>query len=611
MAAAPASADLASLKASCADKGTYRFCDDGVPPSGGTSPNEGAARAIAVPERYAGYVGLPAKAAPDPNSGADSHGDIALDADVTLPTTPGPHPLVVMMHTCCAGDKANFEAATPDAPGELWHYNNVWFAQRGYAVLTYTSRGFVNGHGQGSTGQTQFDSRLYEVNDLQELTCRLASDPFFAIDPRRVVVTGGSYGGGLAWMALTDPVWSCPSGVRMRLAAVAPRYGWSDLLYALAPNGTHRRDALPPADPAHASTRSPLGFARLSILSALVATGAAGQPPGMSHVTFDSGAAQGVACLLAGDPYESDPLCGDAFHALVDSYLADRSAYYQTRFFAGLRDGSVRPVPVFGAGSLTSPLFSEVEHRRMVEALRAAVPGYPVEEVYGDVGDFTQDKAKEWVAITTRLNTFVDHYARGTGPRPPFDVTADLQVCGGDSPGPSFTASSFAALAPHSLRLTATGDQVTTNAVTPNPHALDADPIGNFLANGAGCPVETSPAGPGVATYDLGPLSADTIMIGRPRLTVPHTGTGSGLQLNARLYDLAPDGTATLADRGGVIVSDPDATTTFDLNGNGWRFSAGHRLRIELTQDDQPYVRRSNQPSTLTLHGVTVDLPVR
>src|SRR2546423_1185677 len=92
VAAAPASADLASLKAACASKGAYRFCDDGVPPSGGTNPNEGAVRAIAVPERYAGYAGLPAKASPDPGSGADSHGDVALDADVTLPTTPAPHP---------------------------------------------------------------------------------------------------------------------------------------------------------------------------------------------------------------------------------------------------------------------------------------------------------------------------------------------------------------------------------------------------------------------------------------------------------------------------------------------------------------------------------------
>jgi predicted acyl esterase len=58
-------------------------------------------------------------------------------------------------------------------------------------------------------------------------------------------------------------------------------------------------------------------------------------------------------------------------------------------------------------------------------------------------------------------------------------------------------------------------------------------------------------------------------------------------------------------------VVQPDATTSFDLNGNAWRFQKGHGLRIELAQDDSPYVKRSTQPSTLTLTGVTLGLPVR
>jgi hypothetical protein len=51
--------------------------------------------------------------------------------------------------------------------------------------------------------------------------------------------------------------------------------------------------------------------------------------------------------------------------------------------------------------------------------------------------------------------------------------------------------------------------------------------------------------------------------------------------------------------------------TTFDLNGNAWRFKSGDRLRIELAQDDAPYVKASTQPSALTLPGVTLQLPVR
>jgi acetyl esterase/lipase len=672
---ATAGADLSSLKSSCqrqdaADgelsngaKLPYEFCDDGVPPTGGTTANQGAVNAIPVPERYAGFALLPPKASPDPGSGADTNGDVALDADVSLPDpslNPRPadgYPLMVMMHTCCSGDKRNFEASTVDGAGETWHYSNAWFAARGYVVLNYTSRGFVDGSGRGSTGQMQLDSRRYEVNDFQHLACQLAGDASFQIDPRRVVVTGGSYGAGLAWMATTDPSWSCGTAdrpaLRLRLAAAAPRYGWSDLLYSLAPNGTHRRDVLPPADPAHASTRDPFGFPRKSIVTALFGTGTGGTPPSGSHTTFPPSVTSAAACLESSDPYESNPLCAEFFATVVDQVLNDSSPYYQTDFFDGLAHGTIKPVPLFSVGSSSSPLFSQVEHRAMVERLRSAVPRYPVQEYYGDVGDFTQNKAKEWGdlcgadhhvctladysaglnanpptlqgrGVTTRLNRFVDRFARPPGnpsaPAPAFDVTAALQVCSAtasperpaDEPGPRFTASNFAQLAPSELRLEATGSQTTTSAAAPNLHAPSSDPIANVF-NGSNCPVETTPAGPGVATYDLAPLAAAVTAIGRTRVTVPYTSTGAGqgLELNARLYDVLPDGRAVLVDRGGVRIAQPSGTVEFDLNGNGWRVARGDRLRIELAQDDDPYVTRSNQPSTMTLAGVTLQLPVR
>jgi hypothetical protein len=87
---------------------------------------------------------------------------------------------------------------------------------------------------------------------------------------------------------------------------------------------------------------------------------------------------------------------------------------------------------------MSSPLFGQIEHRRIVHRLRAADPRYPVQEYYGDIGDFTQSKAKEWadgagrLGVTTRLNRFIDHYARPPGnpaeARPSHDVTAALQI---------------------------------------------------------------------------------------------------------------------------------------------------------------------------------------
>jgi hypothetical protein len=670
-----ANADLGSLKNACTQRDAadgsvsngaelpFVFCDDGVPSAGGRTPNEGAVKAIPVPQRYDGFAGLPSKASPEPDAGADSNGDIALDVDVSLPDpslNPRPangYPLIVMMHTCCGGDKRAFEADTVDAGGESWHYSNAWFAARGYVVLNYTSRGFVNANNAGSTGETQLDSRRYEVNDYQHLACQLAGDPLFGTNPRKVVITGSSYGGGLSWLALTDPTWTCAGagrpGIHMRLAAAAPKYGWSDLFYSLVPNGSHRRDGLPPPDPAHASTRDPFGFPRESIVTALYSTGKAGTPPSGSHLTFPASTDRAVACLQSTDPFEQNPLCAELFDTLIDEFLEDRSAYYQNNFFARLRAGSVPRVPLFSAGSMTSPLFSQVEHGLMVQRLRSAVSGYPVQEYYGDIGDFTQNKAKEWgdlcgddhhvctrseypqgdlnaapssrrrLGITTRLTRFIDYFASPPGDpspaRPKFNATAALQVCPpnastsypADEPGPRVTASRFPDLAPASVRLRAVGNRITTNEASPNPHASSADPITNFAANGARCPVDTSPAGSGVAVYDLPALTGTVTMIGRPRVTVPHTGSGNGIQLNARLYELLPNGGQVLVDRGGVRVVQPDGTTTFDLNGNAWRFQKGDKLRIELAQDDSPYVKRSTQPSTLTLSSVTLQLPVR
>ena len=677
--AAPASADLNSLKPTCAtqdaadgtgDNGVqipYLFCDDGVPATGGRTANPGALLAVAVPQRYDGFQGLPPKLLPpDPNSGADPNGDIALDVDVSMPDPllfpppPGGYPLVVMMHGCCAGDKTGWEVRAGsriDAGGEKWHYNNGWFAARGYVVLTYTARGFVDAQNRGSTGETQLDSRRYEINDFQHLAGQLADDAFWNVDPQRVVATGGSYGGGFSWMALTDPTWTSPAGKAMQLAAAAPKYGWSDLVYSLIPNGGHRSDALPPSN--GSATTTPFGFPKKSILAGLFVSGRTGIPPLVSpHATFHPSIDQAFACLQSSDPYEQNPLCTSPMQTTLPEFVSDRSPYYQNEFFDRVASDPSARVPVFSAGTFTDPLFTSIEHRRMVERLRSAFPDYPVQEDYGDYQHFVQNKAKEWgdvcgadlhvcrqsdyaggdlnadpsglVArgVTTRLNRLVDHHAKPQGNptqgEPERDVRASLQVCPqnasgaspADMPGERFTASRFRDLAPNTLIVDVKGAQATTNKAAPNEHALRADPVENEVANGRRCPVANSAggfasAGPGVATYDSEALPQDFTMIGQTRVTVPHTGQGPGVQLNARLYDLFPDGTQVMVDRGVRRVANANGTEVYDLHGNGWRFPKDHKVRIELAQDDDPYIKASNQPSFLTLEGVKLEIPVR
>ena len=157
-----------------------------------------------------------------------------------------------------------------------------------------------------------------------------------------------------------------------------------------------------------------------------------------------------------------------------------------------------------------------------------------------------------------------------------------------------------------------TGTQTTTNNAEPNPHASQADPITNLFVNGSRCPVHTTPAGPGVAVYDTPALTGTATMIGGTKVTVDyHASTATGVQLNARMYDIFPDNTQVLVDRGPYRVTSADGPATFELHGNGWRFEPGHKIRIELAQDDAGYLKVSEVVSTIDITNVKLKIPVR
>ena len=682
----------ASLTGTCTQDSTapedYFFCDDGIPNAGGLFANLTGAAAVTVPAKYGGdtYTGLPPSAGAPTDPGADASGNVALDVDVSYPNPadfPGPRPLLVFMHGCCSGSKASWEATgTPgtrfDAGGELWHYSNAWFASRGYVVLNYTARGFVNGQNRGSTGQTQLDARNYEINDYQSLACQFtqlfnSSGTLPDIDPSKVVATGGSYGAGFSWMALTDPVWNCAGtgspGTNMKLAAVAPKYGWTDLANSLVPTGLHspRAGQLPdfsgcddgPVQGSGAAcpgTPNPVGIAKRSIVSALFASGAA---PGISHTTFPPSIVSTFACTQGPDFSAQGQNCPGVTTTLSD-FIRERSAYYQQDFFNNLSaNPATYAIPLYAAGTFTDWLFPSTEHRRMVNRLLAVDPGYPVQTYYGDYQHFTQNKAKVWgdvcssggshvctnadyggnfnaapasrtrQGITSRLNAFIDHYATtAAGPADPgtpsFDTTAELEVCpqnaaslgtAADEGGPQFTASSFAGLAPNTLTIAATGAQTTTNKAAPNPHAVTSDPVVNSEGPNAGkCPVETQDAGSGVASYTSEVLPNDFTMLGSTAINVSFAATGPVAQMDARLYDVQPDGSALLVDRGPRRLRTTEASNgqvSYEIFGAGWRFPAGHRIRIELMQDDDPFLHLTEAPSSAAISKAVLRIPIR
>ena len=583
----------------------------------------------------------------------------------SVPTVKAPRggfPVVVFMHGCCGGNKTSWEAASVDAENEKWHHSNAWFASRGYVVINYTARGFRDNQDRGSTGTTQLDSRRYEINDYQYLVGLLADHdaarraeglpPLFKINPRKVAAVGGSYGGGFSWLALSDPTWRSPAqNIQMRLGAVATKYGWTDLVESLVPSGHYfdrnpdgRGTFIAPTDPAKAVSRTPLGVMKQSIVAGLYASG---NLMTGNHTTFPQWIHDAVARLQQGEPYDGDPL----LEALAKSFIEDRSGYYQQRFWRRAQKGL--KVPLYAAATWTDPLFPTMETVRFYNKLQRVNPDYPMTMYLGDYQHFAQNKPKEWgdicgddhhvcqvkdstradgsfnlmrspnrvrVGINTRMNRFLDFHLRGKGRRPASNVSGTTTICAAnatekykaDEPGAEYRAPTWRKLAPRRLTFGWGAGGATSNGAL-DVHAQESDPVARDRTSDKCYSTAQANQGPGVVVYE------DTVketftMMGIPTLTVEHQSTGTDYWLAARLFDKRPDGTMTMVTRGVCRVNTavaPDKTCTkFDLFGNGWIFEKDHKIVVEVSQSDTPFLRKDNFPSTVTYDAANIKVPV-
>ena len=230
-----------------------------------------------------------------------------LDVDLTLPMhgTGTRHPLVVMLHGFGL-NKREWESTTNEGDGaDKYRWNSHWFAQHGYYVLTYTARGFKDdgptadyepptpGDPTGSVdtpnGTLHIKSRDYEIRDTQWLAALVAAT-YPDVDPSQVAVTGDSYGGGESWTQASQAHWDFPhsqdsSLPTLDLQVAVPKYPWTDLAYALAPNGhgggpsradTYESSQAPAENDTGGgtpATGNPLGVPKLSYISGLFALG--------------------------------------------------------------------------------------------------------------------------------------------------------------------------------------------------------------------------------------------------------------------------------------------------------------------------------------------------
>jgi predicted acyl esterase len=88
---------------------------------------------------------------------------------------------------------------------------------------------------------------------------------------------------------------------------------------------------------------------------------------------------------------------------------------------------------------------------------------------------------------------------------------------------------------------------------------------------------------------------------------------GAFPQLDARLWDVAPNGTQVQVSHGAYRFApgDKPGNIVFQLFGNGWRFAAGHTVRLELLGRDPQMFRASNGSFSVRVADVAAYLPVR
>lgn len=529
---------------------------------------------------------------------------VPIDVDVTAPLGGfrPPLPTIVMLHGF-PGSKESFESSTPESGSPItYHYNNNFFAKQGYLVVNYSARGFGRSCGQPDSrthpgcdrGWFHLADQRWEMHDAQALVTKLVDEGY--ADPRRIGVTGISYGGGssLQLAYLKDRIrerngsfveWRSSSGQPIRIAAAYDRWGWSDLLYSLVPNGRF----LDPDLPSPSDSLEPLGVGKRAVVDALYLGGTlvGYLAPRGSDPTADLGTWHDK--LEQGEP----PAPG--LPAVARQFVEFKSA-------AGL---SGTPAPVLVQDGWTDAAFSAEAAIRAYNRIRALGDDGYVSVQLGDLGHFRAGNTLPmYQDFATDGAAFFAHFLKGARGAPPNgSVKVYGQGCpkGTVGPGPIELAS-YDALARGSLaqsvgpRTLHGGDDRSGQFFNPE---TNSDPCSTTSA--------TTPKGAIVLTR----RSPGFTLAGRTTVTtrIAESMRTYG-QIDAALFDVF-GGQKRLIDYGAYrLQPGQEGDVVFKLAGNVYRFARGHVVRLELLTSMEPWFI-SDKPFSVRLSSTAIRIPTR
>jgi hypothetical protein len=538
-----------------------------------------------------------------------------LDVDVTLPATgSGPWPTIVMAPPSDSS-KTTYETTNPSGDASYGDdYSNVWFARHGYAVVNYSMRGTFDSCGtlQSRLGYPACDDvefeladQRYDARDVQWLLGLLVDEGI--ADPDALGVTGDSLGSivSLELALLYNRVrlpdggfapWRSPDGVPLHIAAAYTNASIADVVAAVAPNGRFLSFEPQTALQDH----SPFGVAKLSFPLAA----AAGYSP--ESDTWDIPPTPTAFDL----PADIAILEGSEPNSPAATAVADQIAAYHQAIGIPIGAGTAPILMEDGWDDVVANGASQA--LRMVDYLKETAPNAYIALQLMDFGHpLSGNSPAQLTASAAEATTFFDHFLEGKPGQPAAgSVTAYTSPCPASvAPAGPFTAPSMGSLDPGTVRFSSSAPQMVVSGGDPLTGVdLDWLVAGEGLSEGACQPIRPV-AWPGTAVYRH-PVADTFTMLGLPTLRMHVATIGAGGQLDARLWDVAPDGEETFVARGTYALTDNErGTITWQLWGGGFTFPRGSTIRVQVLAQDVPTERPSLSPFTVTVSDVSIELP--
>ncbi|MEU1402287.1 CocE/NonD family hydrolase [Streptomyces sp. NPDC005728] len=414
-------------------------------------------------------------------------------------------------------------------------------ARDGYAVLTWSARGF--GH---STGKIGLNDPQHEVADVSRLIDWLAKQPQVRLDRAgdpRVGMAGGSYGGAVSLLA---------AGYDHRVDAIAPAITYWNLADALFPNGVFKK------------------------LWAGI------------FFNTDGGCAR------------FEPVLCRMYDRVAESGTPDAAARTLLEERSPSAVAARIKVPTLLVQGQTDSLFTLAQSDAAAQAIRANGAPVDVDWIAGghDGGDLENGR------VQGRVTSWFGRYLKGdksadTGPAFRITRTGGVDATDGAALLRGAGAGAYPGLHDHRRAVALTGGgQRFANPAGASPPGVSALPG----LGGSGGLAQLSALGVGVsldfpgqyAKFDSAPVAADLRITGSPTVTAHVTSTSGDAVLFGKVYDVGPDGSrqvlpSQLVAPLRVTGARTGKDVTITLPAIDHEVQKGHRLRLVLASTDLGY----------------------